>query len=142
VALDYLMKTAETVHDISDNVLKSAVAVNLGKTGLIDKLACTVFITEVSAQAVNPVIFNFEYTLDNGANWYRHGSGTVKTVAAKTMISFPVGFGDLVPELVPEADIDWRVTSQIPATVANADDFAWQAYLGEHQGYGVARAVL
>lgn len=137
-ALDYINKTAETVHDISAATLKSTAAINMGRAGLVKGLYCTVFITAVSAANLSDgdVHAYFEYTTDNGTTWHRAGVG--KFVAGSTgialqAITFPVEL-DIVPEQNAPGDLDWRVTVDIGATEADADDFSFQGWLAGQTG--------
>lgn len=130
MTFDYTVATAVTTHDISVNVEQSSAAVELARAGLVKDLACTVFITEVTAQAVGLVTFVFEYSTDNGTTYHDAGAGEMTAPATKKQISFPIGFQDIIPEQNAAADIQWRVSSRIASVIVNADDFSWQAYLG------------
>ena len=145
MALDDLAKTAATEHDISAETTKAATAVNLGKSGLPRNAYCTVFITVITDEDVGDVTFTFQYTTDNGTTWYSAGSGVLAEASVQTAagigrnVSFPIGLTDILPEKNAAADIDWRVTSTIAATVAVDDNFTWQAFIADHQG---ARAPI
>jgi len=117
------------------------VAVNLGKSGLPRNAYCTVFITEVTDQSVGDCIFTFEYTTDNGTTWHAAGAGVIAEAGIKDAtalagrVSFPIGLTDIMPEKHAAASIDWRVRAEIAATVADANDFSFQGYIADHQGY-------
>lgn len=138
-ALDYNNKTADTTHDISAAATKSTAAVEMARAGLVKGLKCVVFITEASAQdfSTNKARAYFEYSTDNGSTYHRAGVGEFKLGASGVLnlqrIEFPVDL-DIVPEQNAEGDIQWRVTTDIGSTIANADDFNFQAYLGAGVG--------
>ena len=143
-ALDYLQSTAVTTADISAdaNGLKSTAAVNLGRSGFPQNMYCTVVVSEASAAdftsgSTRRLRFRCEYTTDNGTTWHVAGMGDGKSSSAGVplqLVTFPVGLTDIVPEQNAASDIDWRVTSDIQATLASADDFDFQGFLGYNAG--------
>lgn len=134
-AFDNNVKTAVQTHDISAETEHASDAITIGRLGLVDGLVATVYVTEVTAQAVGAVTFDVEVTTD-GATYRNCGSVTVPVgkVQAKSHFSIPFGFNDILPMNYAAANIKLRVTSNIAAVVANADDFSWQAYFGPHMG--------
>ena len=140
-ALDYLQKTASVTHDISASATSSATAVNLGRSGLPTDLYCTVIVTAASAANFTTVTLKarFEYTTDNGTTYREAGSTSMKcgpntAGVPLQMRTFPIGLTDIVPEQNAAADIDWRVTMTLSATVADADDYDWEAWLSTSAG--------
>jgi hypothetical protein len=132
MTFDALQRTALTSHDISASATASAVGIALGRTGLVEGLTCSVSVGESDVSAVafpNPIRCYFEYTTDGGSTWRRGGAGTILNPATKRIISFPVGFADIVPEQNTDANIQWRVTMDITAVIASADDYDFRGYL-------------
>lgn len=140
-ALDFINKTADTAHDISAAILASTVAVNMGRAGLVKNQKFIVFVTAVSAAdftsgSVRRLRFYLEYTTDNGTTYHR--AGAAEGIIGDTGIPLQMVEGacevDIVPEQNAPGDIDWRITSDITATLADADDFSFQGYLGAPAG--------
>lgn len=142
--LDSNMKVTVT-HDISLNVTQSSSAVALGRVGLPEGATLVVVVESSdtsSANFPNPVRVYFEYTTDGGTTWRRGGSVELQAGSSglpAQVRAAPVGFADIVPERHASDDIQWRVTSDIGATIASSDDFTYTAYLA---GRGSAGAVI
>lgn len=139
-AFDNDVKTATVIHDISANVTQASAAVNLGRVGFPEGLTLVVHVTEASLQdfSANGVEVYLEYTTDNGTTYRRAGGLSLEATASGVPTQLkqaPVGFIDIDPEQHAEADIDFRVVSDIGAVIANADDFSWIAYLTGRMGF-------
>lgn len=144
--MDYSNKTADTVHDVSAAATSAAAAVAMGRPGLVSRSKFVVVVTEASAAnfdvANHSLKFHFEYSTDNATTWRRSGSVSGKCTNAggvpKQIVEGSCAIDD-VPEQNASADIQWRVVSDIGATLATTDDFQFQAYLGH--GVGAAGQV-
>src|SRR3990172_13157338 len=114
-ALDNNAKTAVQTHDISVETAHNSDSVVFGRAGLGGPFVATVYVTEVTAQAVGAVTFDVEVTVDDST--YRNcGSVTVPVgkVAEKSHISIPFGFNEIFPmNVATPGNIKVRVSSNI-----------------------------
>ena len=121
--------------DISAATSKSETAVNLGKVGLPDQATFVVVISAGSADgSVEPVLFNLEFTDDNGSTWHRMATITVTDIDNPAAFAVPVGRANFAPEAIASASIDLRVVTTWETT-AGADDFDFRAFLAGPQSF-------
>ena len=114
---------------------EASTAVNVGKVGLPRDCWFVIHITEGSAQAIEPVVFSLQVTVDNGTTWNTIAKISVNVVTAATpLFAVPCGPVDLRVENYATANIDVRV---LPGwvEVENADDVTYDAYLAGPQSF-------
>lgn len=121
--------------DISAATSKAETAVNLGKGGLPDQITFVVVISVGSADAsVEPVLFNLEFTDDNGSTWHRVATITVNDINNPAAFAVKAGLNIFAPEAIASASIDLRVVTTWETT-AGTDDFDFRAFLAGPQSF-------
>lgn len=122
----------------------ASAAVNLGKTGIPEDCWFLVHITTGSAEAIEPLSFHLQVTVDNGSNWTTSVAAvTFLTVVAAGNEILAVACGPIdlrVDKPYAAADIDVRVCADW-TTVAVADDVTYDAYLCGRQSFRAVDAA-
>ena len=131
--------------DISAATPQQTAAVNVGKNGLAGEIWFVVHITDGTDQAVEPVTFELQVTIDNGSTYSTVAAVTFHTLVATAaveseILAVPVGPIDLRTEQIAAASIDVRVQSR-HVVVADADDLTFDAYLAGPQPFPPADDV-
>lgn len=130
MALDVELQIVDSaVVDVSEGASQASTAVNLGKKALVRGATFVVDIEDVSA--AGPFRFDFEYTVDNGVNWYKIASVTTKG-DVKVRRSARIGPVDARIEKQTAASVNCRVVCNYTDGVST-DDMTYSAYIaGPH----------
>lgn len=104
----------------------------LGRRGIVAGSYGVIHIEDVSADtSIDPVIFDFEITVDGGTVWQRIASIVLSAdgaMAHKGPFSVPLGGIDLRDEIQGVNDLKIRVKVTLAAT-GSTDDFTFSSYI-------------